>query len=61
MPVIDHLWRMGRRRFQDGFTTAARRLGVPVASLCIHCDSTAVMEAAYPGRPLDALGRTVER
>ena len=27
-PVIDHLWRMGRR-FQDGFTAAAGRLGVP--------------------------------
>src|SRR5262249_26382243 len=27
-PVIDHLWRMGRR-FQDGFTAAATRLGVP--------------------------------
>ena len=27
-PVIDHLWRMGRR-FQDGFTAAAARLGVP--------------------------------
>jgi hypothetical protein len=32
-PVIDHLWRMGRR-FQDGFTAAATRLGdaVPAAS-----------------------------
>jgi glutamate-1-semialdehyde 2,1-aminomutase len=27
-PVIDHLWRMGRR-FQDGFRAAAARLGVP--------------------------------
>ncbi len=27
-PVIEHLWRMGRR-FQDGFTAAAARLGVP--------------------------------
>jgi glutamate-1-semialdehyde 2,1-aminomutase len=27
-PVIEHLWRMGRR-FQDGFTTLAGRLGVP--------------------------------
>jgi glutamate-1-semialdehyde aminotransferase len=27
-PVIEHLWRMGRR-FQDGFTALAGRLGVP--------------------------------
>jgi glutamate-1-semialdehyde aminotransferase len=31
-PVIDHLWRMGRR-FQDGFRAAATRLGVPARSI----------------------------
>jgi glutamate-1-semialdehyde aminotransferase len=31
-PVIEHLWRMGRR-FQQGFTAAATRLGVPARSI----------------------------
>ena len=31
-PVIEHLWRMGRR-FQEGFTALAERLGVPARSL----------------------------
>lgn len=31
-PVIDHLWRMGRR-FQEGFTALAQRLGVSVRVL----------------------------
>ena len=32
LPVIDHLWRMGRR-FQEGFAAAAMRLGVPARSI----------------------------
>jgi glutamate-1-semialdehyde aminotransferase len=32
VPVIDHLWRMGRR-FQDGFTARAERLDVPVRTV----------------------------
>jgi glutamate-1-semialdehyde aminotransferase len=31
-PVIEHLWRMGRR-FQDGFGALAARLGVPVRTV----------------------------
>ncbi len=31
-PVVEHLWRMGRR-FQDGFTALAGRLGVPVRTV----------------------------
>jgi glutamate-1-semialdehyde aminotransferase len=31
-PVIEHLWRMGRR-FQDGFTALAARLGVPARAI----------------------------
>jgi glutamate-1-semialdehyde 2,1-aminomutase len=31
-PVIDHLWRMGRR-FQDGFAALAGRLGVPARAI----------------------------
>ena len=31
-PVIEHLWRMGRR-FQDGFGALAARLGVPVQTV----------------------------
>jgi len=31
-PVIEHLWRMGRR-FQEGFTALAARLGVPARTV----------------------------
>src|SRR5215813_10551708 len=46
-PVIEHLWRMGRR-FQDGFTAAATRLGVPARCIGYPVHPKIVIEHSSP-------------
>jgi glutamate-1-semialdehyde 2,1-aminomutase len=46
-PVIEHLWRMGRR-FQDGFTALAERLGVPARTVGYPVHPKIVIEHRSP-------------
>ena len=46
-PVIDHLWRMGRR-FQEGFDALAARLGVPARCVGYPVHPKIVIEHAAP-------------
>src|SRR5262249_21387766 len=46
-PVIEHLWRIGRR-FQEGFTALAARLGVPARCIGYPVHPRIVIDHASP-------------